>query len=153
MSTLKRAVLAVTAATIGVLLAASPATAKGAPFLAIGLGTYSTAGNGLAYQGQLSGNRFDGLGTGVLTPGDGTLPAVGACEPAQATLRLDDGDRQYVELLASGEVCGLYLPLGVMQRFTGRWSVTSTSMPRFTRTEGFLDVRLMNGQSDIYATS
>jgi hypothetical protein len=153
MFSLKRAALAVTTVTAGVLLAASPAAAKGAPFLAIGLGTYSAVDNGLAYQGHLSGDPFDGEGTGAVTPMDATLPAVGVCEPAQATLRLDDGAGKYVELLSSGEVCGLYLPLGVMQQFKGRWSVTSTSVRKLTRAEGFLDVRLMNGQSDIYATS
>jgi hypothetical protein len=45
-----------------------------------------------------------------------------------------------------------YLPLGVMQR-SGRWMVSSTSVRKLTRVEGVLDVRLLNGQSDVYATA
>ena len=50
-------------------------------------------------------------------------------------------------------MCAWYLPLGVMHQFTGRWSVESSSMPKLRKSTGSLDVRLLNGTSDIYAVS
>jgi hypothetical protein len=53
--------------------------------------------------------------------------------------------------VSSGQVCAYLLPLGVMHQFTGRWSIASTNVRRLARTDGHVDIRILNGQSDIYA--
>ena len=84
----------------------------------------------------------------------GTLPALGQCEPATATLRVDERNK-HVGLTGTAEVCALFLPLGTMYRLNGPWTVSSTSAPtkRFADLTGVLDIRILWAQSDVYATS
>jgi hypothetical protein len=116
-----------------------------------GLGTADTGVGSVSYAGDLSGRPFSGAFSGTVSADDGTLPPVGVCEPATATLAVQDGKGRAYELFSAGKVCGIYLPLGVMQQFSGRYVVSSASQRGLERTDGFLDVRLLNGQSDVYA--
>jgi len=139
----------------GALLAAAitsttqPASA-GSKISVAGLGT-STANayGGYDYAGSASGSPFSGDFTGTASAADRALPAVGECEAGQANLRLQDSGGQHYDLSSTGQVCAYLLPLGVMQQFTGRWSVVATDMRRLIRRDGIMDIRLMNGQSDV----
>ena len=135
----------------GTLLAASPATASAPRIQVAGLGTAAAGTGSVSYAGELSGRPFSGTFSGTVSADDGSLPPVGVCEPATATLAVQDGKGHAFELFSAGKVCGEYLPLGVMQRFGGRYVVTSSTQHGLERTDGFLDVRLLNGQSDVYA--
>lgn len=147
--TVARAAAALAALEI-VVLAGTQATAGGAKILAVGLGTSTPIATGLHYEGNVHGQPFDGAFSGQVLADDGSLPAVGSCEPAVSTLRVD-GPGDFYTLESSGQVCGVYLPLGVMQRFEGRWTVTETSRKKLARVDGHMDIRLMNGKADVYA--
>ena len=71
---------------------------------------------------------------------------------SQPTLRVTEGKKSY-ELTSNGEVCAIFLPLGTMQAFSGRFTVTSTTVPKIRNTTGVVDFRLLNDQADLYATS
>ena len=147
----KRA-LAVTAVALAAVATSSQPALASSRIQVAGLGTsVANTSGGYDYSGYLNGQPFSGNFTGAMAAADGTLPAVGQCEPGTATLRVEDTRGRYYQLVGTGEVCELFLPLGVMQRFTGRWTVESTNVHRLVKTDGFLDVRLLNGQSDVYA--
>jgi hypothetical protein len=147
-----RRLLAVAAATAATaLVTASPATAVAPRIQVAGLGSATASTGTVTYEGSLSGRPFSGSFSGVLAADDGSLPAVGVCEPGTATLQVQDEKGHAFALFSAGKVCGEYLPLGVMQRFGGRYVVTSSTQRGLERTDGFLDVRLLNGQSDVYA--
>lgn len=151
---LRRLVAAIAATAAIATITAHPAAAAGGKLTLIGLGTYEIAADGtIGYSADLSGTPVAGPATGAVAATDGTLPSVGRCEPGIAILRVDDAQGRHVSLSSAGEVCALYLPLGVMQQFRGRWAVESTSLRKLTKTTGVFDLRFLNGQSDIYATS
>lgn len=148
-------VAAAAALAVAVLAGTTP-TALAAKQAAVNVGgggtaTANTTG-GMDYSGYLYGPPFNGDYTGTMTTDDGTLPALGKCEPATATLRLqaDHGPRN-LELVGTGKICTEWLPLGNMTRFTGRWAMTSTNFHPIAGAEGHMDFRLLNGKSDIYA--
>lgn len=146
--------LTAAAATATLAVLAAPASAAGPKLSAIGLGSASsTADGGASYSGEASGSPIHGTFTGEIDATDGSLPAVGTCEPARGTLRVQDQAGAYYRLSSDGQVCSWYLPLGVMHQFTGRWSVESSSMPKLRKSTGSMDVRVLNGTSDIYAVS
>jgi hypothetical protein len=140
-------------AAAAVLLTAQPALA--APRLSFaGLGTATATASGHSYSGSLSGSPISGAFSGSLAAADGSLPGLGECEPGTATLRVEDDNGKYVELASSsGQICALFLPLGTMHQVTGRWSVSSTNIKKLAKTSGVLDIRILNGQSDVYATA
>ena len=146
--TTRRLVAVAVAATVAI---AAPAAAAASRIQVVGLGTAAATAGSVSYEGWLSGRPFAGDFSGAVAADDGTLPAVGVCEPATATLRVQDDRGRDFELFSAGKVCGEYLPLGVMQRFGGRYVVTAATQRGLERTDGFLDVRLLNGQSDVYA--
>jgi hypothetical protein len=49
------------------------------------------------------------------------------------------------------EQVGRDLPLGVMQRFQGRYAIASASQRGLVGTVGHLDLRLLNGEVSVYA--
>lgn len=133
-------------------LLASPAQAGGNKMSMAGIGTAVVPTDGAAtFDGSLNGSPLSGAFTGTLTPADGTLPAVGACEDAAARLQVTDERGRFVELVAAGNVCSVGLPLGIMQAFDGRFSVAATSERRLRRIAGAMQVRLLGTQSDVYA--
>jgi hypothetical protein len=142
------AALTASAAVLGTTATATAATPR---IHVAGLGTSVATSGGADYEGWLSGRPFSGDFTGAVAADDGSLPTVGACEPATATLRVESSKGQSFALFSPGKVCAVYLPLGVMQQFTGRYVVTSATQRGLLRTDGHLDVRLLNGQSDVYA--
>lgn len=147
-----RRLVAVAVATAAATFAVtSPASAAAPRIHVAGLGTATATTGSVSYAGTLSGRPFAGGFTGAVAADDGSLPGVGVCEPATATLTVRDEKGHAFELFSAGKVCGEYLPLGVMQRFGGRYVVTSSTQRGLERTDGFLDVRLLNGQSDVYA--
>ena len=150
MSTRRLVAVAVATASAA-LVTAAPASAVAPRIQVAGLGTATATDSAVSYEGWLSGRPFAGDFSGTVAADDGTLPAVGVCEPATATLRVQDEKGHAFERFSAGKVCGEYLPLGVMQRFGGRYVVTSSTQRGLERTDGFLDVRLLNGQSDVYA--
>lgn len=135
----------------GTLVAAAPASAAAARIQVAGVGAAAAGSGPVGYAGELSGRPYSGAFSGTVSADDGSLPPVGVCEPAIATLAVQDGKGHAFELFSAGKVCGVYLPLGVMQQFTGRYVVTSSTQRGLERTDGFLEVRLLNGQSDVYA--
>jgi hypothetical protein len=149
--TTRRLVTVAVAAASAALVAASPASAAAPRVQVAGLGSASASTGTVTYEGWLSGRPFSGSFSGAVVADDGSLPDVGVCEPATATLSVEDEKGHVFELFSAGKVCGEYLPLGVMQRFGGRYVVTSSTQRGLERTDGFLDVRLLDGQSDVYA--
>ena len=155
-TTARAGLLAVAAATataaLGTALAA-PAHAGPPPRVeATALGTYAADGTGVTYAGEFTGGApFAGTWTGRMAADDGSFPPLGSCEPATATLRvLASGRDDHYEVAATGQVCGILLPLGTMHQFTGSWVVVDTDVKQLRRSEGVIDLRLLNGQSDVY---
>lgn len=149
--TTRRLVAVAIASTAAAFALSSPASAAAPRIQVAGLGTATAATGSMSYAGTLSGRPFAGSFSGTVAADDGSLPPVGVCEPATATLAVQDDKGHSFGLFSAGKVCGEYLPLGVMQRFGGRYVVTSSTQRGLERTDGFLDVRLLNGQSDVYA--
>lgn len=149
--TTRRLVAVAIASTAAAFALSSPASAAAPRIQVAGLGTATAATGSMSYAGTLSGRPFAGSFSGTVAADDGSLPPVGVCEPATATLAVQDDKGHSFELFSAGKVCGEYLPLGVMQHFGGRYVVTSSTQRGLERTDGFLDVRLLNGQSDVYA--
>jgi hypothetical protein len=133
------------------IAAAAPATAASPRVQVSGLGTYGTATSVATYEADLYGRPYSGYGAGTVDLGGAAFPAPGSCEPATATLQLVDEKGKGYSLTATGSVCGEYLPLGVMQRFRGRYEITSASQRGLTGTVGHLDLRLLNGEVSVYA--
>ena len=135
-----------------VLAAASPGAAANPRVQLSGLGAYAITGSAAAYGADLYGRPYTGHGTGTVDLADGTpFPTPGHCEPATSTLRLVDAKGRSYALAATGEVCGSLLPLGVIERFLGRYVITSASQRGLVGTVGHLDVRLLGGEVSVYA--
>jgi hypothetical protein len=148
--------LLVLAAVVAMLLSAllaTPVQARPTKLQLIGLGDAVVPVDGAAtFTADLSGAPISGSAQGRLEAADGSLPVVGACEEATVFLNVHDGAGRFVDLIAEGgQVCSVWLPLGIMQAFDGRFEVMSTSERKLRRVEGPLQVRLLGEQSDIYA--
>jgi len=120
-----------------------------------GLGTYTSTATGVTPTGTATGEPFDGAFTATLGANDGSLPEPGVCEPATATLRLEGSRDRFLELAATGNVCGTWVqpPTSVVtQVFTGRYAVTASSQRRLVGTDGFYEVRLADdGRASVFA--
>ena len=120
-----------------------------------GPGTYTVAADRSAsIAGTATGSPFDGSFTVTLAAADGSLPEPGGCEVASVTARIDGPRGRYVELQSTDEVCGQHLqtPYVVTQVFTGRYTVTASSMRRLVGTDGFVEVRLATeGRAYLFA--
>ena len=151
MSTITRTV---TLATAVLVMGAGPAAA--APGLTvIGTGTTDVPASGPAtYAGELSGSPFGGSFTGELAAADGTLPAVGDCAQATATLPVEHESGRRATRRADGQVCAVIVPW-VKQAFDGRFEVVDTNVRKLRRAQGVMQVRLSDSLdlSDVYATA
>ncbi|HEX2063970.1 MAG TPA: hypothetical protein VHE80_06080 [Acidimicrobiales bacterium] len=140
----------------GVLATVAPASAAGKPKVDFdGHGTYTMAGDGSAgLTGTGTGEPFDGSYVAALAASDGTLPDPGSCEAATATVTLQGPRGRFLELAATGDVCGRHLqsPYVVTQLFTGRYEVVSAWQKRFLGSDGFLEVYLAtDGRAGVVA--
>ena len=90
--------------------------------------------------GQVTGKPFDGAYTAVLAAADGTLPEPGVCEPATATLDVTGAKGRYLNLTATGDVCGTWpdATYVVTHKFVGRYEVTDSSARRLRGTDGWI---------------
>lgn len=139
---------AVTAATT--LAIASPAAASSRLSLA-GTGASTVDATSVVVSGEVNGAPVSGAYAGTVTV-PGGVPAVGECAPAYADLRVDDPGGPTITLHSDGEVCSTIVPW-VLQDFRGRFEVTDSSRRGWRSIRGFLEVRALNGISDVYATS
>jgi hypothetical protein len=104
--------------------------------------------------GTMTGTPFDGAYTATLSADDGSLPGPGECEPATAMLHLAGSRNRYLDLTASGEVCGTHVTetYQVTHVFTGRYVVTGASARRIVGTDGFLQqILATEGRAHAYA--
>ena len=139
-----------------VLATVAPASAAGKPRVDFdGHGTYSVASDGsAALAGAGTGDPFDAAYTTTLAASDGTLPDPGTCEPGTATVTLEGSRGRFLELVATGDLCGKHLqpPYVETHRFTGRYDVVSSWQKRFLGSDGFLQVSLFTeGRAGVFA--
>lgn len=120
-----------------------------------GTGTFVMDGDGSArISGTSTGAPFDGAHEGRLAADDGSLPRPGTCESATATLRVDGGRQRFVEMTATGNVCGedpdpTYV---VAHSFTGRYVVGASTERRLAGTTGFMSQAIsVDGHSHVLA--
>jgi hypothetical protein len=147
-----RITLALVTAVLGLTATATPVAAANPRVVVSGLGSYSLTGSSAAaYEADVHGRPYSGPATGQVELADKPFPSPGNCEPATATLRVTDDRGRAYALTATGQVCGEYLPLGVMQRFQGRYAITSASQRGLVGTVGHVDLRLLNGEVSVYA--
>lgn len=139
---------AVTAATT--LAIAGPAAASSRLSMA-GTGTSEVGTTTVTVAGELSGSPVSGPYAGTVSV-PGGVPAVGECAPAHAELRVDGAGGATITLASDGEVCSTIVPW-VLQDFRGRFTVSDYSKRGWRSINGFLEVRALNGLSDVYATS
>ncbi len=143
----------------GALLVATTATAAGAtPPPRIDLrgaevGSFVLDDAGSArLAGTVTGRPFDGGYTATLSADDGSLPEPGSCEPATATLHVTGPRGKYVDLAATGEVCGTRpdATYVVTHDFTGRYDVTASSARNLRGTDGWIGIVLATeGRADV----
>lgn len=148
-------------AVAGALLVAATATPAGAvrpPVIDLRgaeVGSFVVDDAGTArLVGSVSGKPFDGGYVASLSADDGTLPYAGTCEPATASLAVTGTRGRYLELTASGEVCGTWpSPTYVVTHdFTGRYVVTDASARRLRGTDGWIGIVLATeGRSNVEA--
>jgi hypothetical protein len=138
-------------ALMGALLAvatAAPATAARPPAVDLrgdGLGSYTLDDAGTALlSGAVAGKPFDGAYTARLASSDGSLPDPGTCEPATATLRVTARRHRFLELAATGEVCGMWTDTTytVTHSFVGSYVVTGASTRRLRCSDGWISIIL-----------
>lgn len=132
------------------LAVAAPANAASRLSLA-GTGTSTVGATSVVVTGEVSGNPVSGAYAGTVTV-PGGIPAVGECAPAYADLRVGNAGGPTITLHSEGEVCSTIVPW-VLQDFRGRFTVTDYSKRGWKNITGFLEVRALNAQSDVYATS
>lgn len=132
------------------LAVAAPADAAGRLSLA-GTGTSEVSASSIAVAGEVSGSPVSGPYTGTVTV-PGGVPPVGECAPAYAEITVGRAGRATITLGSHGEVCSTIVPW-VLQDFRGRFEVTDSSKRCWRKITGFLNVRAVNGLSDVYATS
>jgi hypothetical protein len=143
-------ILTTLAATIAAatLAVAAPANAAGRLSMA-GTGTSEVGTTTVTVAGNLSGVPVSGAYAGTVTA-PGGVPQVGECAPASADLRVGDPGGPSITLHSEGEVCSTIVPW-VLQDFRGRFTVTDYSKRGWRNIAGFLEVRAVNGLSDVYA--
>jgi hypothetical protein len=139
---------AVAAATT--LAVASPASASSRLSFA-GTGTSEVAASSIAVAGEANGTPVSGAYAGTVTV-PGGVPPVGECSPAHAALTIGGGGEPTITLESDGQVCSTIVPW-VLQDFRGRFTVTDYSRRGWRSIRGFLEVRAVNGGSDVYAAS
>jgi hypothetical protein len=145
----------------GTLLAAATAVpAEAAPKPRIDLrgadvGSYVVDDAGAAHlTGNVIGVPFDGSYVAVLAADDGTLPEPGVCEPATATLDVTGPKHRYLQLAATGEVCGTWpdATYVVTHNFVGRYDVTDGSVRKTRGTDGWISLILATeGRANVEA--
>lgn len=140
------------------LVAAVPAEAGPPPRIDLrgaAVGSFVVDDAGAArLAGQVTGTPFDGAYTAVLAADDGTLPEPGVCEPATATLDVTGAKRRYLDLAATGEVCGTWpdATYVVTHRFVGRYEVTGSSARRLRGTDGWISqILATEGRANVEA--
>jgi hypothetical protein len=104
--------------------------------------------------GTSSGRPFDGHHLARLAADDGSLPLPGECEPATATLRVDGSRNRFVEMTATGEVCGKYpnATYVVTHSFTGRYVVDASTSRKLVGSTGFMSQLItVDGRSNVLA--
>ena len=148
--------LAVLGIVVATLAAAQPTSAaKPYPIDSSGMGTFVMGTDGSAHiSGTSTGKPFDGTHAARLAADDGTLPLPGDCEPATASLRLDGSRERYVEMTASGTVCGKYpdATYVVTHSFTGRYVVDASTSRRLVGSTGFMSQLItVDGRSNVLA--
>jgi len=147
----RRIALTLVGAVLALTATATPAAAANPRVVLSGLGSYTITGSSAAYEADVYGRPYSGPATGQVDLADKPFPSPGNCEAATATLRVTDDRGRAYALMATGQVCGEYLPLGVMQWFRGRYAITSASQRGLVGTVGHLDLRLLNGEVSVYA--
>lgn len=136
---------------LAALTSPTTAVAAGKPLIDLrgaSVGSYVLDDAGTAHlSGEVTGKPYDGAYTASLTADDGTLPEPGTCEAATATLEVDGPRRKYLELAATGTVCGTWTDATyvVTHRFTGRYVVTAGSERRIVGTDGWISQILAKG--------
>ena len=120
-----------------------------------GPGTFVMESDGSArIRGTSTGAPFDGAHEARLAADDGSLPLPGFCEPATATLRVDGGRRRFVEMTATGDVCGEYTDATyvVAHSFNGRYVVDASTKRKLVGTTGFMSQAIsVDGRSHVLA--
>lgn len=109
------------------------------------VGSYHLDDAGTAHlSGAVTGKPFDGPYTATLTADDGSLPEPGDCEPATATLNVTGPRGRYLDLAATGQVCGRWTDANsvVTHRFTGRYVVVDTSDRKLRGGDGWMGLTL-----------
>ena len=102
----------------------------------------------------MTGAPFDGTYAAVLAADDGTLPEPGVCEPATATLDVTGPKHRYLQLAATGEVCGTWpdATYVVTHNFVGRYEVTDSSVRKTRGTDGWISLILATeGRANVEA--
>jgi hypothetical protein len=144
--------MAVTSIVAAAGISVPPATAATPRVQLSGLGSYATPTDGTAeYRAEIFGRPVSGPSTGRVDLSSSSFPAPGECTPATATVVVVDRKGKNIGLRATGDVCGSLLPLGVIERFLGRYVVTSATQRGLVGDVGHLDLRLLNGEVSIYA--
>jgi hypothetical protein len=109
------------------------------------LGTYVLDDTGAAVvTGDVTGKPFDGAYTAVLIPADGSLPEPGVCEPGSATVDVTGAKGRYLQLAATGEICGKWVGPNnaVTHKLVGRYQVTDSSVRNTQGTDGWIGLGL-----------
>ena len=151
-----------TAALIGgallVTVTAGPAQAAPRPVIDLrgaDVGSFVIAEDGSArLTGNVTGDPFDGSYTAVLAAVDGSLPDPGVCEPGTATLDVTGPKERYLQLAATGEVCGQWTDATyvVTHSFVGRYDVTGATAKRLRTTDGWISLVLATeGRANVEA--
>ena len=102
----------------------------------------------------MTGNPFDGGYTAVLAAVDGSLPDPGVCEPATATLDVTGPKDRFLQVAATGEVCGKWIDAtyAVTHSFVGHYDVTGATTKRLRGTDGWISLVLATeGQANVEA--
>jgi hypothetical protein len=141
-----------------IVVTAGPAGAAPRPVIDLrgaDVGSFETATDGSAHlSGHVTGDPFDGSYTAVLAAVDGSLPDPGVCEPATATLDVTGAKDRYLQLAATGEVCGQWTDATyvVTHSFVGRYDVTEATAKRLRGTDGWISLVLATeGRANVEA--
>ncbi len=134
-------------ATIASIAAAGPASAaRNRPVIEMGstTATFTVVDGAAAVSGQMDGRPYSGAYTATLTAADGSLPEPGECEPASATFHLDSRVGRFLDVAATGDVCGEFvqLPYITTHAFVGRYDVTGSTKQNVLGTDGWFEIRL-----------
>ena len=119
------------------------------------VGSFVLADDGTAQlSGAVTGDPFEGSYTAVLVADDGSLPDPGVCEAGTATLDVTGPKGRFLQLSATGQVCGEWADATyvVTHRFVGRYDVTDASAKRLRETDGWISLILATeGRANVEA--